>query len=60
MAVCPEWSAEWRTFETSGFVRTPSSNWLERRLVYLLTGSPLTEPTLQADWWYMLGDSDLA
>ncbi|MBP8298733.1 MAG: hypothetical protein KA020_00100 [Planctomycetes bacterium] len=60
MTVCPEWSAEWRTFETSGFVRTPSSNWLERRLVYLLTGSPLTEPVLQADWWYMLGDSDLA
>lgn len=60
MAVCPEWSAEWRAFERAGFVKTPSANWLERRLVYLLTGSPLTEPVLQADWWYMLGDSDLA
>lgn len=60
MTVCPEWSAEWRGFAAAGFVKTPSANWLERRLVYLLTGSPLTEPVLQADWWYMLGDSDLA
>lgn len=60
MTVCPDWSAEWRTFEAAGFVKTPSANWLERRLVYLLTGSPLTEPVLQRDWWYMLGDSDLA
>lgn len=60
MTVVPEWSAEWRTFERHGFVRTPSSNWLERRLVYLLTNPSLSEPVLQADWWYMLGDSDLA
>jgi len=60
MAVFPEWSAEWRAFEARGFVKTPSSTWLERRLVYLLTGSPLTPEVLQADWWYALGDSDLA
>ncbi|MBM4063278.1 MAG: hypothetical protein FJ265_19600 [Planctomycetes bacterium] len=60
MVVCPEWSAEWRTCERAGFVKTPSSNWLERRIVYLITGSPLTLPVLQQDWWYMLGDSDLA
>ncbi|MBL8726488.1 MAG: hypothetical protein JNK49_20770 [Planctomycetes bacterium] len=60
MVVCPEWSAEWRAFEAAGFVRTPSAHWLERRLVYLLTGSPLTEAGLAQDWWYMLGDSDLA
>lgn len=60
MVVCPEWSAEWRAFEAAGFVKTPSANWLERRLVYLLTGSPLTESALAQDWWYMLGDSDLA
>ena len=30
------------------------------RLVYLLTGSPLTADVLQAHWWYALGDSDLA
>jgi hypothetical protein len=60
MTVVPDWSAEHRAFVQRGFVVTPSANWLERRLVYLLTGSPLTEPVLQADWWYMLGDSDLA
>lgn len=60
MVVVPEWSAEHRLFAEHGFVLTPSANWLERRLVYLRTGSPLTEGDLQADWWYMLGDSDLA
>jgi len=60
IAVFPEWSAEWCAFEQRGFVKTPSSNWLERRLVYLLTGSPLTADVLQTDWWYALGDSDLA
>jgi len=60
VAVFPEWSAEWRNFEARGFVKTPSANWLQRRMVYLLTGSPLTADTLQADWWYALGDSDLA
>jgi len=60
VAVFPEWSAEWRNFEQRGFQKTPSANWLQRRMVYLLTGSPLTADTLQADWWYALGDSDLA
>ena len=60
VTVFPEWSAEWRNFEARGFVKTPSANWLQRRMVYLLTGSPLTAETLQADWWYALGDSDLA
>lgn len=60
MTVFPEWSAEWRELEARGFVKTASSQWLERRLVYLITGSPLVEGMLQADWWYTLGDSDLA
>ncbi|MCB9885671.1 MAG: hypothetical protein H6838_09275 [Planctomycetes bacterium] len=60
MTVFPEWSSEWRAFEQHGFVKTPSKNWLERRLVFLITGSPLTEAGLQAQWWYALGDSDLA
>jgi hypothetical protein len=60
MTVFPEWSVEWRALEARGFVKTASANWLERRLVYLITGSPLTEPVLQTDWWYTLGDSDLA
>lgn len=60
ITVFPEWSAEWRAFEGRGFVKTPSSNWLQRRMVYLLTGPQLTEGVLQDDWWYALGDSDLA
>ncbi|MBX3461799.1 MAG: hypothetical protein KF830_01395 [Planctomycetes bacterium] len=60
VAVFPEWSAEWRAFEARAFAKTPSANWLQRRLVYLLTGSPLTAAVLQRDWWYALGDSDLA
>lgn len=60
VAVFPEWSTEWRDFEARGFAKTPSANWLQRRMVYLLTGSPLTADVLQADWWYALGDSDLA
>jgi hypothetical protein len=60
VAVFPEWSHEWRSFEGRGFVRTPSKTWLERRLVYLITGSPLTEEVLAQQWWYALGDSDLA
>ncbi len=60
MTVFPEWSAEWRALEGRGFVKTPSANWLQRRMVYLITGSPLTDSVLQDDWWYALGDSDLA
>lgn len=60
MTVFPEWSSEWRAFEQRGFEKTPSKTWLERRLVFLITGSPLTEAGLQTDWWYALGDSDLA
>lgn len=59
MAIFPEWSAEWRAFEQRGFDKRPSANWLERRVVYLITGSPLTEQHLADDWWYTFGDSDL-
>lgn len=60
MAVFPEWSTEWRLLLARGFQKTPSSTWLQRRLVYLITGSVLDEQNLQQDWWYALGDSDLA
>jgi hypothetical protein len=60
MTVFPEWSVEWRALAARDFQKTPSANWLERRLVYLITGSPLDVPTLAAQWWYALGDSDLA
>lgn len=60
LAVFPEWSAEWALLLRNGFVATPSRNWLERRVVYLITGSPITEDVLAEGWWYTLGDSDLA
>ena len=60
MTVFPEWSVEWRALAERGFQKTPSANWLERRLVYLITGSQLDLPTLETKWWYALGDSDLA
>ncbi|MCA8950407.1 MAG: hypothetical protein KDE27_12950 [Planctomycetes bacterium] len=60
MTVFPEWSSEWQALAARGFAKTPSATWLQRRLVYLITGSPLTADVLQRDWWYALGDSDLA
>lgn len=60
LAVFPEWSHEWRLFERHGFVRRPSRDWLERRLVYLITGTAITADALREQWWYTLGDSDLA
>ncbi len=60
LAVFPEWSVEWHRFAAAGFVKTPSANWLERRLVYLITGTPVTADFLESSWWYTLGDSDLA
>lgn len=59
LAVYPDWSAEAAHLQTRGFQWVPSKNWLERRLVYLITGSPITEAMLAQQWWYMLGDSDL-
>jgi hypothetical protein len=60
MAVLPDWSPEAQQLRARGFTTLPSANWLERRLVYLITGSPITEPFLAGQWWYTLGDSDLA
>jgi hypothetical protein len=59
VAVFPDWAAEWRDFEARGFVKTPSANWLQRRLVYLRFTPPLSEQQVQDLWWYTLGDSDL-
>jgi hypothetical protein len=59
LAVLPDWSPEADQLRARGFTALPSANWLERRLVYLITGSPITEPFLAERWWYTLGDSDL-
>lgn len=50
---------EWQLFTARGFAVLPSSIWMERRLVYLITGSPMDEGYLANQWWYTLGDSDL-
>lgn len=60
LAVFADSAPEFARLQQRGFVVTPSSTWLERRLVYLITGSPMTAEYLQQHWWYTLGDSDLA
>jgi hypothetical protein len=60
LAVVPPWSAEWRALAARGYVGTPSANWMHRRMVYLITGSPIAAEELVEQWWYTLGDSDLA
>jgi len=59
LAVFAEPSREWQSFQQRGFARVPSATWMERRLVYLITGSPITSELLEQQWWYTLGDSDL-
>ncbi len=59
LVVLPEQSPEAAHLRGRGFTTLPSRNWLERRLVYLITGSPITEEFLAEQWWYTLGDSDL-
>jgi hypothetical protein len=42
-----------------GAVATPSSQWLERRLTYRITGPFMTGEMLAERWRYTLGDTDL-
>jgi hypothetical protein len=42
-----------------GAVLTPSSQWLERRLTYRITGPYVTPDLLAERWRYTLGDTDL-
>jgi hypothetical protein len=46
--------------EQVGFVHTPSANWMQRRLVHNINHPPITAEFLAANWWFQLGDSDLA
>lgn len=59
LAVFADSAPEFAALQQRGFALTKSSTWLERRLVYLITGTPLTAEMLAGNWWYMLGDSDL-
>ncbi|MFY9342191.1 MAG: hypothetical protein WAT39_06870 [Planctomycetota bacterium] len=60
LAVFPQWSAEWRLLGARGFQHTPSANWLQRRLVHNICQARITPEFLAGNWWYTLGDSDLA
>lgn len=60
MTVLPPWSHEWQHLLQRGFVLTPSANWLGRRLVHNICIPQVSPEFLAANWWYTLGDSDLA
>ena len=60
LTVLPPWSTEARLLQQHGFVATPSSQWLQRRLVHDSHLPNLTPAFLANAWWYTLGDSDLA
>ncbi|MCA8975395.1 MAG: hypothetical protein KDC98_11790, partial [Planctomycetes bacterium] len=42
-----------------GFTAVPSSEWLERRLTFRITGPYVTPELLATHWRYSLGDTDL-
>lgn len=60
MTVFPPWSREHRHLLARGFVETPSSTWLQRRLIHNICKQEITPEYLSEQWWYTLGDSDLA
>lgn len=60
LTVFAPWSHEWRHLQQRGFVPAPSATWLGRRLVHNLCVPQVTPEFLAANWWYALGDSDLA
>lgn len=60
MTVLPPWSHEASWLQQRGFVWTPSSTWLGRRLVHNICQPQFTAEFLAQRWWYTLGDSDLA
>jgi hypothetical protein len=59
LAVSADTSPDWSWFRRNGFVAWPSTQWLERRLTYRITGPYLDEDYLRSRWSYSLGDSDL-
>lgn len=60
MTVVPKWSYEWRQLQSRDFVMQPSSHWMQRRLVHNINHPPVTAEFLSQQWWFLLGDSDLA
>jgi hypothetical protein len=60
LAVFPPWSKEHEHLVARGFVETPSANWMQRRLIHNICIPQVTAEFLAENWWYALGDSDLA
>lgn len=60
LAVFADPSVEHAALRDRGFVVTPSSDTLERRLTYQIYQHVLSEEFVRQHWWYTLGDSDLA
>src|SRR5262249_53293684 len=60
LAVFAPWSAEWRALLQRGFVHVPSATWMQRRLVHNINKPAITGEFLAANWWFTLGDTDLA
>jgi hypothetical protein len=60
LTVFPPWSREANAFAARGFAWTPSANWLQRRLIHNICSPAITPEFLAQNWWYTLGDSDLA
>ena len=60
LAVFAPWSAEAKELAARGFASTPSATWLQRRLVHNICKPLIAPPFLAQNWWYTLGDSDLA
>lgn len=60
IAVFPPWSKEHQHLVARGFVETPSANWMQRRMIHNICHAQITAEFLDQNWWYTLGDSDLA
>jgi hypothetical protein len=60
LAVFPPWSKEHGHLVARGFIETPSANWMQRRLIHNICIPQVTAEFLAQNWWYTLGDSDLA
>lgn len=60
MTVVPGWSFEDRMLDSRGFAKRSSGDWLQRRLVHNINHPPVTAEFLAQNWWFQLGDSDLA
>ena len=60
LAVFPQWAPEWRALLQHGFLHVPSAIWMQRRWVHNINKPAITAGFLAANWWFTLGDTDVA